>query len=174
MDNNLSQSFEISITRVFNAPRELVFKAWTELDHFAQWWGPKGVTLQIFKMDARSGGEFLGIQTSPDGNQVMWTKFAYQFAYQEVVEPERVAYIRSFSDEQGNTVRSPFSVSWPLEIMNSISLEDDEGKTVLKLKGCPVNALAEEQEAYRGMAPRLLQDLESIFNRLADYLAFLN
>jgi uncharacterized protein YndB with AHSA1/START domain len=170
MDNNLSQSFEISITRVFNAPRELVFKAWTELGHFGKWWGPKGVTLEIVKMDTRSGGEFLGIQTSPDGNQVMWTKFAYQ----EVVEPERVAYIRSFSDEQGNTVRAPFSVSWPLEIMNSISLEDDEGKTVLKLKGCPVNALAEEQEAYKGMAPKLQQDLESTFDRLADYLAFLN
>jgi uncharacterized protein YndB with AHSA1/START domain len=130
----------------------------------------KGSPSKSLKWILDQGGEFLGIQTSPDGNQVMWTKFAYQ----EVVEPERVAYIRSFSDEQGNTVRAPFSVSWPLEIMNSISLEDDEGKTVLKLKGCPVNALAEEQEAYKGMAPKLQQDLESTFDRLADYLAFLN
>ncbi|MEK4348628.1 SRPBCC family protein [Paenibacillus sp. FSL P4-0184] len=170
MDNNLNQKFEISITRVFDAPRELVFKAWTELGHFAIWWGPKGGTFEVVKMDARSGGEFLGIQTSPDGNQVMWTKFAYQ----EVVEPEKVAYIRSFSDEQGNTVRAPFSVIWPLEIMNNIMLEDDEGKTVLRLKGFPVNASAEEQEAYRGMAPKLQQDLEGTFDKLADYLAFLN
>lgn len=170
MDSNLNQSFEIAITRVFDAPRELVFKAWTELGHFAKWWGPKGVTLEIVKMDARSGGEFLGIQTSPDGNQVMWGKFAYQ----EVVEPEKVAYIRSFSDEQGNTVRAPFSVSWPLEIMNIITLEDDEGKTVLKLKSCPVNASAEEQETYKGMAPKLQQDLEGTFDKLADYLVSLN
>ncbi|OCT13550.1 polyketide cyclase [Paenibacillus pectinilyticus] len=170
MDNNLSQLFEISITRVFNAPRELVFKAWTELGHFAKWWGPKGGILEIVKMDAHSGGEFLGIQTAPDGNQVMWTKFAYQ----EVVEPEKVAYIRSFSDEQGNTVRAPFSVSWPLEIMNIISLEDDEGKTILNLKGCPVNASAEEQEAYKGMVPKLQQDIEGTFDKLADYLAFLH
>lgn len=132
--------------------------------------GTKGGTFEVVKMDARSGGEFLGIQTSPDGNQVMWTKFAYQ----EVVEPEKVAYIRSFSDEQGNTVRAPFSVIWPLEIMNNIMLEDDEGKTVLRLKGFPVNASAEEQEAYRGMAPKLQQDLEGTFDKLADYLAFLN
>lgn len=170
MNNNPNQSFEIAMTRVFDAPRELVFKAWTELGHFAKWWGPKGGTLEIIKMDARSGSEFLGIQTSADGNWVMRVKFAYQ----EVVEPEKVAYIRSFSDEQGNTVRSPFSVSWPLEIMNIITLEDGEGKTVLRLKGYPVNASAEEQEAYKVMTPKLQKDLESTFDKLADYLVSLN
>ncbi|WP_159884622.1 SRPBCC family protein [Paenibacillus puerhi] len=169
MENNLNDSFEISFTRVFDAPRELVFKAWTELEHFAKWWGPKGFALEVVKMDARSGGEFLGFQTSPDGNHVMWGKFAYQ----EVIEPEKVAYIQSFSDEQGNTVRAPFSPSWPLEIMNIITLEDDEGKTVLKLKGGPVNASAEEQETYKGMASMLQQGLEGTFDQLADYLVSL-
>lgn len=170
MDNNLNQTFEIAITRVFDAPRELLFKAWTEPEHFAKWWGPKRFTLEVVKMDARSGGEFLGFQTSPDGNHVMWGKFAYQ----EVVEPEKVVYIRSFSDEQGNTVRSPFSVSWPLEIMNIVTLEDKEGKTILKLKGYPVNASDEEKETYKGMAPKLQQDLEGTFDKLADYLFSLN
>ncbi|MBB2480460.1 SRPBCC domain-containing protein [Bacillus sp. APMAM] len=170
MDNNLNQTFEIAITRVFDAPRELLFKAWTEPEHFAKWWGPKRFTLEVVKMDARSGGEFLGIQTSLDGKEVMWGKFAYQ----EVVEPDKVTYIRSFSDEQGNTVRAPFSLSWPLEIMNIITLEDDEGKTVLKLKGFPVNASAEEQENYKRMAPKLQQDLESTFDQLANYLVSLN
>ncbi|GAA4872527.1 hypothetical protein GCM10023310_60220 [Paenibacillus vulneris] len=169
MDNDLKQSFEIVITRVFDTPRELVFKAWTEIGHFAKWWGPKGFTLEVVKMDARSGGEFLGFQTSPDGNHVMWGKFAYQ----EVVEPEKVAFIQSFSDEQGNTIRAPFSANWPLEVMNIITLEDDEGKTVLKLKGGPVNASAEEQEAYNGMAPMLQQGLEGTFDQLADYLVSL-
>lgn len=168
MDNNLNQSFEF--TRVFDAPRERVFKAWTELRHFAAWWGPNGFTLEVVKMDARSGGEFLGSLTSPDGNLVMWRKFAYQ----EVVEPEKVAYILSFSDVQGHTVQAPFSVSWPLEIMNIVTLEDDEGKTVLKLKGCPVNASAEEQEAYNGMTRMLQKDLEGTFDKLADYLVSLN
>jgi uncharacterized protein YndB with AHSA1/START domain len=170
MENNLNPSFEITFTRAFDAPRELVFKAWTELGHFAKWWGPKGFTLEVVKMDARSGGEFLGFLTSPDGNLVMWRKFAYQ----EVVEPEKVAYIQSFSDEQGTTVRAPFNASWPLEIMNIITLEDDGGKTVLKLSGNPVNASAEEQENYKHMAPMLRQDLEGTFDKLADYLVSLN
>ena len=169
MENNPNQSFEVAFRGVFDAPRELVFKAWTEREHFAKWWGPKGFSLDVVRMDARSGGEFLGSQTSPDGNHVMWGKFAYQ----EVVEPEKVAFIQSFSDEQGHTMRAPFSANWPLEIMNIITLEDDGGKTVLTLKGGPVNASAEEQEAYNGMAPMLRQGLEGTFDQLADYLVSL-
>ena len=169
MDNNLDQSFDITFTRVLDAPRELVFKAWTEPGHFANWWGPKGFTLEVVKMDARPGGEFLGFQTSPDGNHVMWGKFAYQ----EVLEPEKVAFIQSFSDEHGSTIRAPFSANWPLEIINIITLEDDEGKTVLTLKGGPVNASAEEQEAYNSMATMLQQGLEGTFDQLADYLVSL-
>ncbi|QHW32724.1 SRPBCC domain-containing protein [Paenibacillus rhizovicinus] len=167
MAYNPNQSFEF--THIFDAPREQVFKTWTELGHFAKWWGPKGAMLEVVRMDARSGGEFLGFQTSPDGKLVMWRKFAYL----EVVEPEKVAYIQSFSDERGNTVRAPFRSSWPLEIMNSITFKDDEGKTVLKLTGYPVNASAEEQESYNAMAPMLQQDLEGAFDKLADYLVSL-
>ncbi|WP_127506086.1 SRPBCC family protein [Paenibacillus humicus] len=166
MNNNKDQSFEIAFTRVFDASRELVFQAWTEPEHFAKWWGPKGFSLEVVKMDARSGGEFLGYQTSPDGHHVMWGKFAYQ----DVVEPEKVAFIQSFSDEQGNTIRAPFSTSWPLEVMNIITLEDNEGKTALTLKGGPVNASEDELEAYKGMAPMLQQGLEGTFDQLADYL----
>lgn len=167
MDMNPKQSFEIAFTRVIDAPRELVFKAWTEREHFAKWWGPKGFTLEIIKMEARPGGVFLGVQTSLEKNLVLWGKFAYQ----EVVEPDKVAYIRSFSDEQGNTVRSPFSASWPLEILNIVSLKDVEGKTVLKLEGGPVNATVKEVEEYKGAAQMLLKDLENTFDKLADYLA---
>jgi len=168
MHNDQDQTLEF--TRVFDSPRERVFKAWTELRHFAKWWGPNGFAIEVVRMDARSGGEFLSNLTSPDGSLVMWRKFAYQ----EVVEPEKVAYILSFSDEQSRTVRAPFSVSWPLEIMNVITLEEDEGRTVLKLKGCPVNATAEEQENYNGMAQLLQKDLEDTFDKLADYLVSLN
>ncbi|WP_433945285.1 SRPBCC family protein [Paenibacillus sp. SN-8-1] len=166
MDHNQEQSCDIAFTRVFDAPRELVFKVWTERGHFAKWWGPKGFSLKVVKMDARPGGEFLGFQTSPDGNHVMWGKFAYQ----EVVEPKKIAFIQSFSDEQGNTTRAPFIENWPLEILNIITLEEDEGKTVLTMKGGPVNASTEEQEVYNGMAAMLQQGLEGTFDQLADYL----
>lgn len=162
-----NQSFEIAFTRVFDSPRELVFKAWAEPEHFAKWWGPKGFSLEVVKMEVRPGGMFFGCQTSPDGSHVMWGKFTYQ----EVVAPEKVVFIQSFSDEQGNTIRAPFNANWPLEIMNVITLEENDGKTTLTLKGGPLNASVEEQAAYDGMAPMLKQGLEGTFDQLADYLA---
>lgn len=164
MNNNSNQP---AFSRVFDAPRELVFKAWTEPVHFANWWGPKGFSLEIAKMDVRPGGIFLGCQKSPDGSHVMWGKFAYQ----EVASPEKVAFTQSFSDEQGSTIRAPFNPNWPLEIMNIITLEENEGKTILTLKGGPLNASTEEQAAYDSMAPMLQQGLEGTFDQLANYLA---
>ncbi|MFD0716385.1 SRPBCC domain-containing protein [Paenibacillus sp. GCM10027626] len=166
MNNNPNQPIEMAFTRVFDAPRELVFKAWTEPGHFAKWWGPKGFSLEVAKMEVRPGGMFLGCQKSPDGSHVMWGKFAYQ----EIVAPEKVVFVQSFSDEQGNTIRAPFSGNWPLEIINIITLDENEGKTILTLKGGPLNASAEEQAAYDAMAPMLQQGLEGTFDQLADYL----
>jgi uncharacterized protein YndB with AHSA1/START domain len=60
------------LTRVFNAPRELVFKVWTDPEHFGKWWGPQGFSLDVVRMDVRPGGMFLGCQKSPDGTQAMW------------------------------------------------------------------------------------------------------
>jgi uncharacterized protein YndB with AHSA1/START domain len=100
VENNHASDNELVITRVFNAPRELVFKAWTEPERLQKWWGPKGLTLEVSKLDLRPGGIFLGSQRSPEGH-VMWGKFVYQ----EIKAPEKLVFIQSFSDEEGNTVR---------------------------------------------------------------------
>lgn len=154
------------LTRVFNAPRELVFKVWTDPEHFGKWWGPQGFSLDVIRMDVRPGGMFLGCQKSPDGTQAMWGKFVYQ----EVVVPEKLVFIQSFSDENGNTVRAPFNAHWPLEIMNIITLEETDGKTTLTMQGGPVNATAEEQAAFDEMAPMVKQGFGGTFDQLAEYL----
>ncbi|WP_339294251.1 SRPBCC domain-containing protein [Paenibacillus sp. FSL W7-1279] len=154
------------LSRVFNAPRELVFKVWTDPEHFGKWWGPQGYSLEVITMDVRPGGMFLGCQKSPDGNQTMWGKFVYQ----EVIVPEKLVFIQSFSDEEGNTIRAPFNANWPLEIMNIITLEEIDGKTTLTMQGGPVNATAEEQAAFDGMAPMVKQGFGGTFDQLAQYL----
>lgn len=155
------------LTRVFNAPRELVFKVWTEPEHFGKWWGPKGFILEVVKMDVRPGGMFLGCQKSPDGSQVMWGKFVYQ----EVKAPEKLVYVQSFSDEEGRTIRAPFNPNWPLEIVNILTLEEQDGKTTLTLQGGPLNASDEELAAYDSMAPMVKQGFEGTFEALEQYLA---
>ncbi|PJN55772.1 hypothetical protein PAEVO_24940 [Paenibacillus sp. GM2FR] len=154
------------LSRVFNAPRELVFKVWTDPEHFGRWWGPQGFSLEVIKMDVRPGGMFLGCQKSPDGNQAMWGKFVYQ----EVIVPEKLVFVQSFSDEEGNTIRAPFNANWPLEIMNIITFEEIEGKTTLTMQGGPINATAEELAAFDEMAPMVKQGFGGTFDQLAEYL----
>jgi uncharacterized protein YndB with AHSA1/START domain len=157
---------ELVITRKFDAPRELVFKAWTEPERLQKWWGPKGFTLEVFKFDLRPGGIFLGCQRSPEGH-VMWGKFVYQ----EIKAPEKLVFIQSFSDEEGNTVRAPFSPTWPLEIVNQLTLTEKEGITILTLRGGPINATEEELKAFEGMRPMVQQGFGGTFDQLDDYLA---
>jgi uncharacterized protein YndB with AHSA1/START domain len=155
------------LKREFNAPRELVYQVWTEPKHFGNWWGPKGYSLEVAKMDVRPGGMFLGCQKSPDGQHAMWGKFVYQ----EVHPPEKLVWVQSFSDETGNTVRAPFNPNWPLEILNILTLEEREGKTVLTLQGGPLNASDEEQSAFDAMSPMVAQGFEGTFEQLDNYLA---
>lgn len=98
--------------------------------------------------------------------RVMWGKFLYQ----EVIVPEKLVFIQSFSDEKGNTVRAPFNANWPLEIINIITLEETDGKTTLTMQGGPVNATAEEQAAFDEMAPMVKQGFGGTFDQLDEYL----
>ena len=138
MENN---AFEI--TRVFNASPELIFKAFSQAEHLAQWWGPKGFKMVVTKLDFKPGGIFHYSMQSPDG-QIMWGKFVYR----EIEVPGRVVFISSFSDEAGNVTRAPFSANWPLEVLNNMTLTGHEGKTTLTLRGGPINATAEEIKMF--------------------------
>jgi len=166
MGENHVKSNELVLTRLFDATQELVFKAWTYPNHFGKWWGPQGFSLNIAKMDVRPGGAFLGSQESPEGH-IMWGKFVYQ----EVTPTEKLVFIQSFSDEEGNIVRAPFNPNWPLEIINILTFTEEDGKTLLTLQGGPFNATEEEIEAFAGMSSMIQQGLGGTFDQLANYLA---
>ena len=90
------------ISRVFDAPRDLVWRCFTEPEHMKQWWGPKGFTVLASKMDLRVGGTYHYGMKAPDGG-TMWGKFVYR----EIVPQERLVFINSFSDEKGGITRHP-------------------------------------------------------------------
>ena len=87
------------ITRVFDAPCELVWKAWTDPKYVMQWWGPKGFTAPVCRMDFRVGGKFLCCMRSPDG-QDFWNGGEYH----EIVLHEKIVSSMYFSDSEGNKV----------------------------------------------------------------------
>ena len=91
------QAREIVITRVFDAPRELVFEMWTDPKHLAHWYGPRGFTITIQEMDVRPGGEWNMIMHGPDG-----TNYPNHSVFTEVVKPERLVYVHDGRREGGS------------------------------------------------------------------------
>ncbi|WP_408010047.1 SRPBCC domain-containing protein [Pseudalkalibacillus sp. A8] len=159
-------SAKIEITRTFDAPRELVFKAFTEKEHLLNWWGPKGWTLDVTKLELRPDGVFHYSQKSQDGN-VMWGKFVFN----EIESPEKLVYTNSFSDEEGNIVRAPFNANWPLEIQNTLTFIEHDGKTTLTMIGVPVSPTEEEVKTFEESQEMVQKGFEGTFDQLADYLS---
>src|SRR5712691_5788344 len=88
---------ELTITRVFDAPRDLVFAAWTQPERAARWWGPQGFTTISCDMDVRPGGVWRRCMRSPDG-----TEHRKCGVYREIVEPERLVFTYADEDSEGN------------------------------------------------------------------------
>jgi uncharacterized protein YndB with AHSA1/START domain len=100
MTKNTGNEMErMVVTRVFDAPRELVWKAWTDPKYVMQWWGPKGFTSPFCEMDFRVGGKFLYCMRTPDG-QEFWNGGEYH----EIVLHEKIVSSMYFSDSKGNKV----------------------------------------------------------------------
>ena len=105
------------ISRVLDAPRERVWQSWTEAERLKHWWGPKGFKVTHCKVDLRPGGLMHYCLRMPDGKD-MWGRFVYR----EIVKPERLVWVNSFSDKDGGISVHPMSPTWPREMMLCCSL----------------------------------------------------
>lgn len=163
----MSNQVNFVITRTVNAPSELVFKVFTKPEHLKNWWGNKGFKMNVTKLDhLRPGGLFHFSQKTPNG-QEMWNKFVYR----EVEEPEKLEFINSFSDEEGNTIRAPFHPTYPLEILNTLSFTEKEGKTTITMRIGPLSATKEELKTFEGGLESAQKAFAVLFDQLEDYLA---
>ena len=105
---------EIRMSREFNAPRELVFKAFTDPKLIPQWWGPKIYTTTVDKMEVQKGGIWRYIQRGADGNE-----FAFHGIYHDIVSPERLVYTFEFEGMPGHV------------LLETITFEQHNGKTMM-------------------------------------------
>jgi len=134
---------ELVITRVFDAPRELVWQAWTDPEMFTKWWGPKDYTTPHCEIDLRVGGKFLNCMRSSEGQDIWSTGI-----YREIVPLERIVCTDSFADEKGNVVpASHYGMSGdvPLEMLVTVTFEDLDGKTKMTLRheGLPAGEMSD-------------------------------
>jgi len=124
--------YVLVITRVFDAPRERVWKAWTEPVMARKWWGPQGFTCPVCRIDLRVGGRYVNCMRSPEG-QNYWSTGVYR----EIVPPERIVCTDCFADEKGNVVPAThygMSSDFPLEMLVTVIFEEEGGKTKFTLR----------------------------------------
>ncbi len=157
---------EFAFMRVFDAPRDLVWKAFTEPERLKHWWGPKGFTMLVCKVDLRPGGVFHYCMRSPDG-QEMWGKWVYR----EIIPPERLVTVVSFTDAEGSLLRHPMSPSWPLEMLHTMTLSERDGKTTLSASAVPTNATEEERQTFHGAHKSMEAGFAGTLDQLDAYLA---
>jgi uncharacterized protein YndB with AHSA1/START domain len=152
--NPTSGQRTLTLERIIDAPRELVFKAWTDPKQVAQWWGPKYFTNPICEMDVRPGGAILIHMAGPDG-----TVYPMTGTFDEIVEPERLVMTTgAFEDEEGNP---------QLEDITTVTFAEHEGKTKLTVHAVVTKSAPAAEGALAGMEQGWNQSLD----RLADYVA---
>ena len=145
MTSTATKSADFVISRVLDAPRDLVWKCFTDPDHMKQWWGPKGFASFASKMDFRAGGRYHYGLKSLDGGVTMWGRMIYR----EIVPPEKIVFINSFSDEQGGLSRHPMAPSWPIETLSIFTFEEQPGgKTKFTVRWSPHNATEEGRKTF--------------------------
>ena len=137
---------ELLIVRVFDAQRELVFKAWSKPEHLTRWFGPEGLTMPVCEMDFRSGGIFRFAFRGPDGKE-----YPFDGSYVEIVEPERIVFRGNIHDVPGQ------------DVMTTVTFDEHEGKTKLTVH----QTYAFESDATRGASVGWSQTLD----HLAEFVA---
>ncbi len=138
------------ITRVFDAPRALVWKAWTDPEHRARWMGPRGFSGRVIRMDLRAGGAYRFQMRQTDGTE-LWQ----QGVFHEIVEPERLVCTYVWTDEAGNPTRP--------ETTLSLTFEDQGDKTRLTLRQSLFESVAARDDHKGGWSTSL--------DKLAEHLA---
>lgn len=159
---------EFKITRKLKAPQQLVWEVWTQAQHLAQWWGPAGLKMEVAKLDLRDGGLFHYKMTTPDGSE-MWGRFVFC----EINAPKQMSFIVSFVDEKAEMIRHPMAPEWPLEILNILSLSEENGMTTLTIQGYPINANDIEEKVFASNYASMNEGFGGTFKQLEDYISSL-
>ncbi|CDG83085.1 SRPBCC family protein [Janthinobacterium agaricidamnosum] len=165
MSTTTESSEEFVVTRILDAPRELVFKAWTEPERLERWWGPAGFVLSVLTLELEAGGVFHYGMRSADGHE-MWGKFTYR----DIAPPERIVSVLSFADREGHPVRHPMSPTWPLFTLNKLTLVEEDGKTVMTLRSVPLEASELERETFKQGHASMAIGFGATFGQLEAYL----
>lgn len=139
----MSELPEYILDRVFDAPREMVWRAWTDPELLSRWYGP-GVETIIHKFDLKPGGMWL--------NEMKWGDNSHRskIVFQEVVPEEKLVWHDSPSDSEWNIIANPMMADWPRVILTTVTFEDMGSKTRVRLTWAPFEATDAEISCFAG------------------------
>lgn len=166
MSDTPDSSVDFVLTRTFHAPRELVFDTMTETGHLRQWWGPAGCTIEVVSHEPRPGGIFHYCMRFAPGAAMFG-----RFDYTELVRPEKIVFINGFADAQGTRIRYEMVPTWPVEVQNTVTLEERDGATVMTLHSTPRNASELEIETFKAGHASMSEGFGSMYDVYEQYLA---
>ncbi len=141
-------SKEVTITRVFNASRETVFRAWTDPKQVAQWWGPKGFTNPVCEVDPKPGGALRIVMRAPDGNE-----YPMKGTFREVIAPSSIVFTSIAVDKNGRHL---------LEGNTTVTFAEEDGKTRLALHSRAVGLVEEAVGMLEGMQAGWTQSIDRL------------
>ncbi|HYG51286.1 MAG TPA: SRPBCC domain-containing protein [Flavobacteriales bacterium] len=150
---------QVSITRVINAPLELVFDAWTNVEHLSKWYAPDHCPIQYIKFEGVQGGTFLSCIYTPDGKEC-WCKGTFL----EIVKNKRIIYILAVANQKGQNITAAeagMDPEWPDETIVTVLFENEKGKTKVTLEQTVSEELAKKTGAYPGWN-LMLNNLENL------------
>lgn len=151
------------LDRVFEAPRELVWKAWTDPALLSGWYGPRAETI-VHRLELKPGGLWLV--------EMRWGgKSNYQrVEYAAVVPPSRLVWLHSNADADWNITPSPMMTDWPLALLTTVTFEDFGGRTRMRLTWVPHEASAAEIACFAAAMEGMGKGWEAGMDLLADLL----
>jgi uncharacterized protein YndB with AHSA1/START domain len=164
MSDQPKKGHALVLTRVLNAPRSLVWKAFTEPVRMKLWWGPKGAEVLHAETGLRPGGMFHYRMRYADND--MWGRFIYR----EIEPPGRIVFVSAFSDEQGGITRHPMSPTWPREMLKAVTLDERAGKATFTVRWIPINETDAEWKTFDAGRGSMTQGWTGTMEQLEAYL----
>ncbi|MCL4338678.1 SRPBCC domain-containing protein [Patescibacteria group bacterium] len=148
---------ELVMTRVFDAPRELVFKAWTDPHLITKWWGPRGVFIPVCEVDAKPGGNInIVMEADETLGKFKGTKWPMEGKFEEIEKPSKIVFTANAVNE-GRVI---------LEHKTTVTFEEENGKTTMKVHVVVTKALPGSEFAIKGME----QGWREQFDKLVEFI----
>jgi uncharacterized protein YndB with AHSA1/START domain len=157
----------LTVSRVFKAPVDLLWRVHTEPAHMANWLSPGDPQAFVSNLDFRVGGSHFYGTPGPDGT-MMWGKLVYR----EIVPMQRVVHVQSFADKDGNVAPHPMAPTWPREMLATTTFTDlGDGTSQLSVTWLPLNATEVEEATFDGARSGMQGGWDHQFDQIAGYLA---